>query len=140
MTDRVIIESMLREAYAARVAGDLEGTVRHFADDAVFELAGAKEASPVPVRCTGRQSLRSAMSGLIDAFEFGEHEILSLIVDGSRVAVHARVRVRSAATGEEAMTEIVDLLTIEDGKIASFTEFCDTALAAKLAESRPNPS
>ena len=134
--DRATIESILREAYAARVAGDAEGTVRHFADDAVVELAGAKEASPVPVRCTGREPLRTVMAGLIDAFTFSDHQILSFLIDGSRAAVHARLRVRSAATGNEAVTETFDLVTFEDGKIASFKQFCDTALAAKLADAR----
>ena len=30
------------------------------------------------------------------------------------------------------MTELVDVVTIRDGKIQSMTEFSDTALAAKL--------
>ena len=132
MTDRATIESRLRESYAARLAGDLEGTVRHFADNAVFALAGAEEASPVPVRCMGREPLRNLMAGLIDAFKFSDHEILSLIIDGSRAAVHARLHVRSTASGEGAVTETVDLIAFEDGKIVSFTQFFDTALAAKL--------
>ena len=138
MIDRATIESKLKAAYAARVAGDVEGTVRHFAEDAVFELAGANEASPVPLRCTGREPLRTIMTGLIQAFVFSDHEILSIITDGSRAAVHARVRVRSAATGDEAVTETVDLVTFENGEIASYTQFCDTALAAKLAGPRPS--
>ncbi len=72
------------------------------------------------------------MAGLIGAFEFRNHEIVSLIVDGPRAAVHTRVRVRAAGTGEEVTTEMVDLITVRDGKIVSFLEFCDTAMAAKL--------
>jgi ketosteroid isomerase-like protein len=131
--NRATIESILREAYAARVRGDVENTVRHFADDAVFALAGAKHASPVALRCTDCETLRSAMTGLIGAFEFKEHEILSLLVDGPKAAVHARVRVRSTATGEEEVTEMSDFVVFRDGKIVSFIEFCDTALAAKMA-------
>ena len=133
MTDRATIESILKDAYAARVRGDVEGTVRDFADDAVFALAGAREASPVALRCTDRKALRSAMAGLIGAFEFKDHEILSLVVEGPRAVAHTRVRVRSGATGEEAVTEMADLITFENGKIKSFLEFCDTALAAKMA-------
>src|SRR5215217_7590765 len=82
MIDRATIESILKDAYAARVRGDVEGTVRHFADDAVFALAGAREASPVALRCTDCEALRGAMAGLIGAFEFKDHEIVSLIVEG----------------------------------------------------------
>jgi ketosteroid isomerase-like protein len=132
MNDRAAIEAMLRDAYAARVRGDVEATVGHFAEDAVFALAGAKEASPVAMRCTDCESLRTAMAGLIGAFEFRNHEIVSLIIDGPTAAVHTRVRVRAAGTGEEVTTEMVDLITVRDGKIVSFLEFCDTAMAAKL--------
>jgi ketosteroid isomerase-like protein len=132
MNDRAAIETMLRDAYAARVRGDVEAAVRHFADDAVFALAGAKEASPVAMRCTDCESLRSAMAGLVGAFAFKDHQIVSLIVEGQKAAVHTRVRLRAAATGEEVTTEMVDLVEVRDGKIASFLEFCDTALAAKL--------
>ena len=137
MMDRAAIESMLKEAYGARVAGDVDGTVRHFTDDAVFVLAGAKEASPVPVRCEGCEPLRAVMGALIGAFKFSDHEILALFLDGPRAAVHTRFRVRSGKTGEEAVTETVDLITFEGGKIATFTQFCDTALAAKLAGAGP---
>jgi len=37
------------------------------------------------------------------------------------------------STGEEAVTEMADIVTFENGKIASFLKFCDTALAAKMA-------
>jgi ketosteroid isomerase-like protein len=70
MNDRAAIEASLRDAYAARVRGDVEGTVRHFADDAVFAIAGAKDASPVAMRCTDCEALRGALHGLIGAFEF----------------------------------------------------------------------
>ena len=132
MNDRAAIEAMLRDAYAARVRGDVDATVRHFADDAVFTLAGAKEASPVAMRCTDCEALRGALGGLVGAFEFKDHQIVSLIVEGQKAAVHARVRVRATATGEEVTTEMVDLVTVRDGKIASFLEFVDTALAAKM--------
>jgi ketosteroid isomerase-like protein len=116
MNDRAAIEAMLREAYAARVRA----------------LAGAADASPVAMRCTDCESLRGAMAGLIAAFEVKDHQILSLIVEGQQAAAHTRVRVRATASGEEVTTEMVDLITIRDGKIASFVEFVDTALAAKM--------
>ena len=131
--DRAAIESTLKEAYAARQRGDLEGTCRPFAEDAVFAIAGSREASPVAMECADCESLRSAMARLIGAFEFKDHEIISLTIDGPRAVAHTRFRVRSPATGAEAVTETADLVTFRDGKIVSFVQFCDTALAAKLA-------
>ena len=133
MTERATIESVLKDAYAARVRGDVEGMVPHFDDDAVFALAGAREASPVALRCTDCESMRAAMAGLVGAFEFKSQEIVALVVDGDRAVAHTRGTVRAAATGEEAVTEMADNFTFKNRKIASFLEFCDTALAAKMA-------
>jgi ketosteroid isomerase-like protein len=132
MMDRATIESILKEAYAARVRGDVEATVGFFAGDAVFALSGASHASPVALRCTDCEALRGAMAGLVQAFEFKDHEILSLVIEGEKAAAHTRVRVRSTVTGEEETTEMADLVTFRDGKIVSFLEFCDTALAARM--------
>ena len=55
-----------------------------------------------------------------------------MIIDGSNAAVHWRGRIRSRLTGDEVVTELVDVIAIENGRIRSLTEFADTALAAKL--------
>jgi ketosteroid isomerase-like protein len=132
MTDRSQMEALLREAYAARKRGDLDAIVRTFTDNPHFELAGAPQASPVAIRTTDAGGFRSLLTGLIKTFEFIDHEILSMIIDGNRAAVHWRSRMRSTVTGQEVVTELVDLVTVEGGKIASFVEFCDTALAARM--------
>jgi ketosteroid isomerase-like protein len=132
MTDRAQIESLLQEAYAARKRGDVEAITRTFADNPHFEMAGARQASPIALRCTDRDQFRTLMAGLVKSFEFLDHEILEMIIEGNRAAVHSRSRMRSGITGEEVVTELVDLITVENGKIASFIEFCDTALAARM--------
>ena len=132
MTDRATIESILKNAYAARVRGDVEAMVGLFAGGAEFRLAGAGHASPVALRCTDAEAIRGALAGLVQAFAFEDHEILSLVIEGEKAAAHTRVRVRSTATGEEETTEMADLVTFRDGKIVSFLEFCDTALAARM--------
>jgi ketosteroid isomerase-like protein len=93
---------------------------------------GSPEASPVAMQARRSDGIRQALGGLIAAVDFVEHEILSVIVEGDRAAVHSRVRVRAKATGDEAVTEMVDLVRLQDRKIASFLQFCDTALAARL--------
>jgi ketosteroid isomerase-like protein len=130
--ERTRIEDLVKAIYAARVRGDAAAIVDRFADDAVFRIAGAPHASPVAVETVGTASLRKLLDGLIQAAEFKDHQILALLIDGSRVAVHSRVTVRSAAGGETAATELFDLLEFKDGRISSFTQFCDTALAARM--------
>jgi ketosteroid isomerase-like protein len=134
MTDRSQIEKLLKEVYAARRRGDVDAVCACFAENPTFTMAGSQQASPIAVRCTDRDGFRSMIAGLIKTFEWLDHDILSMIIDGPKAAVHWRGRIRSTITGEEVVTELVDVMTIDNGRIASLTEFCDTALAAKMME------
>jgi ketosteroid isomerase-like protein len=132
MTDRSQMEKLLTEAYAARKRGDVEAVCACFADNPSFALAGERDTSPIAVRSTDGTTFRTLISGLINTFEWLDQQILSMIIDGSKAAVHWRGRIRSTLTGDEVVTELVDVVTVENGKIQSLIEFTDTALAAKL--------
>lgn len=132
MMDRSQMEKLLTDAYAARRRGDIEAICACFTENPAFALAGARETSPVAVQCTDGTTFRALLSGLVNTFEWLDQQILSMIIDGPKAAVHWRGRIRSAITGEEVVTDLVDVITVEGGKINSFIEFTDTALAAKL--------
>jgi ketosteroid isomerase-like protein len=135
MTDRSQIETLLKQAYAARKRGDVDGVCACFSEQPTFTMAGARETSPIAVQAVDGSTFRTLMAGLIGTFEWLDQQILAMMIDGSDVAVHWRGRIRSTLSGEEVVTELVDVLKISDGKIQSLVEFCDTALAAKLMAS-----
>ncbi|MDB5590119.1 nuclear transport factor 2 family protein [Enterovirga sp.] len=134
MQDRAAIETLIRSAYQARVTGDLDAMMGHFCDTAQFSLAGSPEASPVPTSATGSVAVREVLRRLTQNIEFLETTLLDLLIDPEtgRVAVHSRVRVRGRQSGQEAQTEVLDLVQVENGRITSFRQFADTALAARL--------
>jgi ketosteroid isomerase-like protein len=132
MTDRAEIERIIHTAYAARKAGDLDAIGKVFAGNAVFRVSGSSAASPVALKAEGAKSMQSALKEMITVFEWVDQEILSIVVEGQKAAVHWRGTIRSTATGETVKTELVDLFEIDGGRISSLTEFCDTALAARL--------
>ena len=132
MGGRREIEPVVRAAYEARRRGDLDGVMAHVAPRAQFMLVGSPAASPVPSSALGAAAVREVLRRLMASFELSDVELLSLLVDGSKVAVHWRARVRVPATGAEADTELLDLLVFEEDKIVSFRQFADTALAARL--------
>ena len=39
---------------------------------------------------------------------------------------------RSTVTGQTVETDLFDLIEMEDGRIKSLVEFCDTAVAARM--------
>ena len=131
MTGRDDIEKLLRGAYAARQRGDVDAICAMFAPDARFEMAGAQE-SPTTARVHGHDEFRPLLKRMIDTFEMRDHSVLAVLVEGDRAAVHWQATFRSSVTGETVKTDLVDLIGVENGKIKSFLEFCDTALAERL--------
>jgi ketosteroid isomerase-like protein len=132
MSDRQQIINIIETGYAARVKGDLDGVMQAFCEDARFKL-NTTPVEPVLAKCVeDRTALRTAMGELIDHFEFSDMKILDCIVEGSKAAVHSKMTVRAKGTNKTIETELFDLVEIRDGKIASFTQFFDTASAMGL--------
>lgn len=131
MSMREDIERTLREAYAARQRGDLDALTRVFAPHARFQMAGSR-ASPIAASAEGAEQYRALLAGMIKTFEMLDHQIVTMLIDGSKVAVQWRARIRSAITGETVDTEALDLIEMEGNRIKSLLEFCDTALAARM--------
>jgi ketosteroid isomerase-like protein len=123
MTDRLVIDRLLRELYAARARGDLDGVCRTFSHDAKFQLAGASHASPIAITAVGIDEIRSWLALMLKTFQINDQTILSLLIDGANAAVHWRARIHSRITGVAVVTELVDLVQIREGRIASYTEF-----------------
>ena len=123
MTRRLEIDRLLRQLYAARVAGDLNGVCQTFANDAGFEIAGTSQTSPIAISATGLDQIRTWLALLIKTFQMSDHTILSMIIDDATAAVHWRAKIRSRITGATIPTDLVDLVQIRDGRIANYTEF-----------------
>ena len=131
MSSRDDIERTLRDAYAARQRGDLDALAGIFAPYARFQMAGS-HASPVAALAEGAEQYRPLLAGMMKTFEVLDHKIVSILIDGSTAAVQWRAKIRSAVTGETVETDLFDLIELEGGRIKSFFEFCDTALAARM--------
>jgi len=133
MNSRNEIEQTLREVYAARKRGDLDGLGRVFAPNARFQLAGSN-ASPVATKVAGAEQYRPLLAGMIKTFELLDYTIVTMLIDGNAAAVHWRAKFRSNINGQTVETDLFDLVELEDGRVTSFLEFCDTALAARLMQ------
>jgi ketosteroid isomerase-like protein len=131
MVDRPEIERLLHRLYAARQRGDLNAVCGSFSDGATFQIAGAGNVSPVGVKSIGVDQFRPLLGLMIRSFKLSDLIILSMIVDGMKAAVHWRVKVQSKITGTVVLTELVDLVEINDHHITSYIEFfvpCSSSL------------
>ena len=135
MAERAAREAIIREIYDARMRGDVDGILRHVDDDIQFSIAGCGASSAVPCSVSGAEQLRDTMGQLVSTFEFSNGRVLDMLIEGDRAVVHSRVQVRAPASGEQAETELVDLVEFRGNKVVSFRQFADTALAARLLSS-----
>ena len=124
MIERVEIERLLLELYAARVRGDLAAVCATFTNDANFQVAGASSnASPIAMKAVGVGEFRPLLAIMIKSFKLTEQTILTMLIDGTKAAVHWRAKVHSRITGTTVLTELIDVVEVKDGRIGSYTEF-----------------
>jgi ketosteroid isomerase-like protein len=116
-------QQLLRKFYALRVAGDLEPLCALFRRDAHFRIAGSSDGNPIALIASGATDIHSWLAILVKTFRLTCYQELSVIIDGSRAAVHWRADIHSRITGAVSPTELVDLIEIDSGGISSYVEF-----------------
>ena len=117
------VQQLVRRLYALRVAGDLEPLCGLFRRDAHLRIAGSSDGNPIALVASGATDIHSWLAILVKTFRLASYQELSVIIDGSRAAVHWRADIQSRITGAVSPTELVDLIEIDSGGISSYVEF-----------------
>ncbi len=123
MSDRERAESLLRELYAARVAGDLDRMCKLFRDDVRFKITGCSEGKPIAIRAASGAEVRQWLALMLKTFRLSGFEIRAMVVEGSQASVHWQADISSRITGSTIPTELVDVVQLAEGRIAGFLEF-----------------
>jgi ketosteroid isomerase-like protein len=123
MVDRRDIDRLVRGLYDARLGEDIDALCQLFADDAVFQIAGAGETTPISNTAVGVREFRPLLASMIKAFKLRNHTIQTILIDDSKAAVHWRADIHSRLTGATVPTEFVDLVEFRDARIAAYREF-----------------
>jgi ketosteroid isomerase-like protein len=123
VTERGVAERIVRDLHAARVAGDLAGMCRLFAQSGRFEIAGASADKPIAIRAQSLVEFRPWLAMMTKVFRISDYHLISLVVEMPRAAAHWRVNIFSKVTGVTVATELVDLIEVQDDRIQSYSEF-----------------
>lgn len=127
------VKARVRRAYAARAAGDVEGTLAAFTSDASLHVnAAGVGATAMDHRLTGGPALRVAVQNFIENFRFDDYEEISFIAEGDKGALHWRAQIVCIPTGRSAVLDAVDMMRFRDGKIAELLQNTDTATLKSL--------
>lgn len=126
METRASIEAILDKAYEARRRSDAAAAAACFCEDGCFIANG------IPSGTKSRAEQITALKRLFEEFALLEFHQHCRIIDPPRAVVHWRGKFR-ARNGRKGDTDVVDLIEVRDGRIASLTTFFDTAYAMSLA-------
>ena len=120
--DRSSVEGLLRELYAARMGGELDRLCALFTPDAALKISGSSDGKPIAIAARGAAEVRSWLGVLVKTFRLSRQEILSMVIEGPRAAVHWRASIHSRITGAAVQTELVDMFEVKEGRIATYVE------------------
>lgn len=126
MDTRATIEAILDKAYDARRRSDAEAAAGCFCEDGCFVANG------MPGATRNRSEQVAALKQIFGEFGLVEFQEHCRVIDPPRAVVHWRGKFR-ATNGRVGDTDVLDLIEVRDGRIASLTTFFDTAYAMNLA-------
>jgi len=133
MTTEANVE-LVRGAYAAFGAGDLQRLLGLMAPDVVWEFPPS-DVIPWAGTFTGAGEVARFFAALVEHSDAEAFEPLHFVASDDRVVVLGRERFRVKSTGRTWTCEWAHAFTVRDGRIASFREHTDTAaMAAAFGE------
>lgn len=119
---RMII-SRLYEVYKQ---GDIPSVVQLLADSLDWRTVGL-EAMPFGHACYSRDEVAAWFGILGNMFDFLEHNLTAVVVDGTRAVGLGTERLRHKRTGKELTCTFADSFEVRDGKIVFYRFLTDTA-------------
>lgn len=123
MSERIVAQQLIEQLHAARVAADLTGMCRVFADDGRFEILGASADKSIAIRANDLAEFRPWLSMMVKVFRITNYHLLSLTVEWPRAVAHWRADIYSKVTGVTVPTELVDVTRLGEDSILAYTEF-----------------
>jgi ketosteroid isomerase-like protein len=123
VSERIVAERLFQQLHGARVAGDLPGMCRVFADDGRYEILGASADKSIAIRAQNLAEFRPWLSMMVKVFRITNYQLLSLVVESPKAVAHWRADIYSKVTGVTVPTELVDVVKLNDDSIVTYTEF-----------------
>lgn len=117
---------LVKKAYAAFGAGDLQKLLGLMTSDIVWEFPTSK-VIPWAGKFTGPGEVGRFFAALMEHSEPQAFEPLNFVASDDLVVALGRERFRVKSTGQTWACEWAHAFTLRDGKIAGFREYTDTA-------------
>jgi uncharacterized protein len=121
---------IVQEAYNKFSAGDIPGILNLLSEDINWQTPEIENA-PLGGARRGHAGASEFFALLDQTEEVTKFEPKEFIAQGDRVVALGTYGATVKETGRSYETDWVQIFTVKDGKITSFTEFFDNALASR---------
>lgn len=130
--------NLVKDTYLAYRDRDMPALLNCLADDVKWFAIGPPEMIPTAGTRHGRRQVEQYFATLKDAEEVGSLEPREFITEGDKVVAIGDLQRQVKSTGSVIRSPWIHVFTLQDGKIAEFRAFYDTAAAiAALENSQP---
>lgn len=131
MTERSVLEDIVRALYLARNANDVDTIMAHLDPDFSFRMAGSGRLGTMALAVNTPETVRGTFLNLMQSWDLSGMETTGMYVDGDTVVVHRSGSVRFIPSETRERTEFIDKFTFRNGRVIDLTEFVDTLFVAE---------
>lgn len=130
MTSRAEIENLVNRSYESRSKNDVVETIAYFDESCSFRIMGNDTLGGLTKLVTSRAELEAMIRALTGTWDLSGMRTTNLWIDGNTAIVRRAGAVRHIPSNRVFDTVILDVMTIDHGKIVHFEEYADTHLVA----------
>jgi ketosteroid isomerase-like protein len=120
---------IIKRNYAAFQRGDMQTVLNSCSDDVDFRHPMSTAIWPWAGKRRGRAQVAEFFAGLPEVAEFEQFETREFIAQGNKVVVLVFERFHIKATGRTVESELVHVITLNEGKVVQFYVYGDTTPA-----------
>jgi ketosteroid isomerase-like protein len=135
--DRDGIDRLIRAFWHLRLQDAPAAIRRYAAPDVVFRILGNPGGGNGYSVFEGQDAVIESVRFIDTNLEFIGFEIVDLIVDGPRAALRWQAALRHRGTGVIGDLAVLDLITVDNGRITQYVEFFDTDGFQQLMAGHP---
>jgi len=118
--------ALVQQGYKLFTQGDIPGVLKLMSPNVAWELPKLENV-PFTGKFQGVEGVGRFFSALSSAIDLLKFEPREFIAQGNKVVVLGESRYRVKGHKEEIDDRWVDVLTVENGKIARYEQYADTA-------------
>jgi len=131
MSDKTAIREFVENLLDLRNRADTTALFALMEPSFHFRICGADQLDPLTRPASDPSQVQAMITALVDDWDLSGLRNESIHVDGDTAFVHRKGKVRHIPSGKVIDTELMDKITVKDGRLVKYIQFVDTFLVAK---------